>query len=59
MTLPVLAGATGFLCLVLLVALARWRRRAKLIGQRVDLARQRAFHRHTERMATQINEPDF
>ena len=59
MTFPVLAGVTGLLGL-LLVALARWRRRrAKLIAERVELARQRAFHRHTERMATQITEPDF
>jgi len=59
LTFSVLAGVTGLLGLVLLVALARWRRRAKLIAARVELARQRAFHRHTERMATQITEPDF
>jgi len=36
-----------------------WRRQAKAKSEAIDRARSRALHRHTERLATQIAEPDF
>jgi hypothetical protein len=44
---------------LLLVAVALWRRRAQAVSEAVDQARQRALHRHTERLATQIADGDF
>ncbi|MGJ7511298.1 hypothetical protein [Variovorax sp. GT1P44] len=49
-----LAGAA-----VLLAAIALWRRRARAVTESVEPARRRALLRHTERIATQMAEPDF
>lgn len=49
-----LASAT-----VLVVAVLLWRRRVRAASEAIQRARSRALHRHTERLATQIAEPDF
>ena len=56
-TVPLLVAVAG--AAVLLLAVTFWRRQAKAKSEAIDRARSRALHRHTERLATQIAEPDF
>ena len=57
LTLPAIAVLAG--AAILLVAMMLWRRRSKAVSEAVEQARKRAVHRHTERLATQMAEPDF
>jgi len=58
-TSTLLVFAALLVAAVLVGAVKLWRRRMKAESEAVDLARRRALHRHTERLATQIAEPDF